>query len=102
MEHLLLALSSITILFLISLGFVIKLMYDLNNLKYELKLGKINCQNDLDRLEDKINNILSRDSKQFERELEKLEKIQQNLLKIIDDGILNSESNRHSRRMLND
>lgn len=102
MEHLLLALSSITILFLISLVFVIKLMYDLNNLKYELKLGKINYQNDLDRLEDKINNILSRDSKQFERELEKLEKIQQNLLKIIDDGILNSESNRHSRRMLND
>lgn len=101
-EYLLIALSSVTILFLVSLGFVFKLMYDLNNLKYELKLGKINCQKDLDRLEDKINNILSRDSKHFEKELEKLEKIQQNLLKLIDDGILNSDSNRNSRRILND
>lgn len=101
-NYLLIALSTISTLFLISLGFIFKLMYDLNNLKYELKLGKINCQKDLDRLEDKINNILSRDSKHFERELEKLEKIQQNLLKLIDDGILNSDSNRNSRRILND
>jgi predicted PurR-regulated permease PerM len=99
-EYILIALSSVSILFLISVGFVFKLMYELSNLKYELKLGKINCQKDLDRLEDKINNILSRDSKYYERELEKLEKIQQNLLKIVDDGV--TDSVRSSRRILND
>ena len=101
-EYLLIALSSVTILFLVSLGFVFKLMYDLNNLKYELKLGKINCQKDLDRLEDKINNILHKDATHFEKELVKLEKIQQTLLKIVDDGIYNNDVNRHSKRILND
>ena len=101
-NYLLITLSTISTLFLISLGFVFKLMYDLNNLKYELKLGKINCQKDLDRLEDKINSILRKDTNQFEKELEKLEKIQQTLLKIVDDGIYNTDINRNSKRILND
>ena len=101
-NYLLIALSTISILFLISLTIVFKLTYDLNNLKYELKLGKINCQKDLDRLEDKINSILRKDTNQFEKELEKLEKIQQTLLKIVDDGIYNTDINRNSKRILND
>lgn len=101
-EYLLVALSTISILFLISLVVVFKLMYDLNNLKYELKLGKINCQKDLDRLEDRINNLVRNDSNQFGKELEKLEKIQQNLLKIIEDGIGNTDNIRYNKRILND
>jgi predicted PurR-regulated permease PerM len=101
-EYLLVALSAISILFLISLVVVFKLMYDLNNLKYELKLGKINCQKDLDRLEDRINNLVRNDSNQFGKELEKLEKIQQKLLKIIEDGIGNADNIRYNKRILND
>lgn len=101
-EYLLVSLSTISILFLISLVVVFKLMYDLNNLKYELKLGKINCQKDLERLEDRINNLVRNDSNQFAKELEKLEKIQQNLLKIIEDGIGNTDNIRYNKRILND
>lgn len=92
----------ISFLLVLSIGLVIKLMYDLSNLKYELKLGKINCQKDLDRLESRLNDMTRRDSTSLERELEKLEKIQQNLLNIVDTRISDIESIRHNKRIIND
>ena len=76
--------GSIGILFLISLAVIFRLMYQMSNLTYELKLGKINCQKDLDRLEDKINQIAMRDSAVYSKEIDKLEQLHQSLNKLVD------------------
>ena len=59
-------------------------MYQMSDMKYELKLGKINCQKDLDRLEDKINQIAMRDSSVYSKEIDKLEQLHQSLSKLVD------------------
>ena len=55
---------------------IIRLMSSLSDLKYELKLGKINCQKDLDRLEDKINRFSNQSFSdgRLSKDIEKLEK----------------------------
>lgn len=79
----------------LSLGFIIfRLMTSLSDLKYELKLGKIQCQKDLDRLEERINrfsNQSSSDSK-FSKDVEKLEKVIKSLNKMVDGKIEDIES----------
>ena len=62
----------------LSLGFIIfRLMTSLSDLRYELKLGKIQCQKDLDRLEERINRISSQSSsdERLSKDIEKLEKV---------------------------
>ncbi len=81
------SISVLFILFLISLVIIVRLMYELNSIKYELEISKINCQKDLNRLEDRINEIGVRRDKYTEQEIEKLEKIQQSLVKIIQGKI---------------
>jgi len=73
-----------------SLTFVIiRLMSSLSDLKYELKLGKINCQKDLDRLEDKINRFSNQSSSQsqYSKDIEKLDKLIKSLNKMVDGKI---------------
>jgi peptidoglycan hydrolase CwlO-like protein len=73
-----------------SLTFVIiRLMSSLSDLKYELKLGKINCQKDLDRLEDKINRFSNQSSSQsqYSNDIEKLDKLIKSLNKMVDGKI---------------
>jgi len=73
-----------------SLTFVIiRLMSSLSDLKYELQLGKINCQKDLDRLEDKINRFSNQSSSQsqYSRDIEKLDKLIKSLNKMVDGKI---------------
>lgn len=81
------SISVLFVLFLISLVIIVRLMYELNSIKYELEISKINCQKDLNRLEDRINEIGVRRDKYTEQEIEKLEKIQQSLVKIIQGKI---------------
>lgn len=86
--------DSIEILFYIG-GFLIvslsvlsvKLLHDISNLRFDLKLGKMNCQKDLDRLEEKINRVINSESKQVQRDIDKLDKIQKSLQTIIDNEI---------------
>ena len=78
------------LLVIASLTFVIiRLMSSLSDLKYELKLGKINCQKDLDRLEDKINRFSNQSSSQsqYSRDIEKLDKLIKSLNKMVDGKI---------------
>lgn len=78
-----------------SLTFVIiRLMSSLSDLKYELKLGKINCQKDLDRLEDKINRFSNQSSSESKhsKEIEKLDKLIKSLNKMVDGKINDIES----------
>jgi len=73
-----------------SLTFVIiRLMSSLSDLKYELQLGKINCQKDLDRLEDKINRFSNQSSSQsqYSKDIEKLDKLIKSLNKMVDGKI---------------
>jgi predicted RNase H-like nuclease (RuvC/YqgF family) len=64
-------------------------MSSLSDLKYELKLGKINCQKDLDRLEDKINRFSNQSSSESKhsKEIEKLDKLIKSLNKMVDGKI---------------
>jgi DNA helicase TIP49 (TBP-interacting protein) len=74
-------------------------MYQMSDMKYELKLGKINCQKDLDRLEDKINQIAMRDSSVYSKEIDKLEQLHQSLNKLVD---VKERETQQLRNQLND
>ena len=86
----------------LSLTFIIvRLNNQISDLKYELKLGKINCQKDLDRLEERINGFFSQSSSDSKhvKELEKIDKLIKNLNKLVDDKIDDVES---TKRLLKD
>ena len=90
------------LLVIASLTFVIiRLMSSLSDLKYELKLGKINCQKDLDRLEDKINRFSNQSSSQsqYSKDIEKLDKLIKSLNKMVDGKIDDIQS---TKRILGD
>ena len=91
--------GSIGILFLISLAIIFKLMYDMSNLNYELKLGKINCQKDLDRLEDRVNQLAKQDIENYKKEVEKLEKLHLSISKMVDER---ETEIRTTKKLLND
>ena len=79
----------------LSLGFIIfKLMTSLSDLRYELKLGKIQCQKDLDRLEERINRFSNQSSSdlRFSKDVEKLEKVIKSLNKMVDGKLEDIES----------
>ena len=73
---------------------IIRLMSSLSDLKYELKLGKINCQKDLDRLEDKINRFSNQSFSdgRLSKDIEKLEKVIKYLNKAVESGEENIET----------
>ena len=91
--------GTIVILFLVSITIIFRLMYQMSDMKYELKLGKINCQKDLDRLEDKINQIAMRDSSVYSKEIDKLEQLHQSLNKLVD---VKERETQQLRNQLND
>ena len=78
-----------------SLTFVIfRLTSQMSDLRYELKLGKINCQKDLDRLEEKINRYSnqSNPNSEYSKEVEKLDKLIKQINKLVDTKIDEIES----------
>jgi biopolymer transport protein ExbD len=83
----LLIFSIIAIIFILGIFVIIRMMYQTNELKYELKLAKVNCQKDLDRIEDKINQLVHKDSSYYFNEIQKLEKLQNTLAKLIDSQV---------------
>jgi biopolymer transport protein ExbD len=83
----LLIFSVIGIIFILGIFLIIRMMYQTNELKYELKLAKVNCQKDLDRIEDKINQLVHKDSSYYFNEIQKLEKLQNTLAKLIDSQV---------------
>jgi len=91
--------GSIGVLFLISIGIILRLMYQMSDLNYELKLGKINCQKDLDRLEDRINQLANRDTETYRNEIQKLEKLHKSLSELID---IREAEIQKSKQILND
>lgn len=101
--------DSVEILFYIG-GFLIvslsvlsiKLLNDISNLRFDLKLGKMNCQKDLDRLEEKINRVINSESKQVQRDIDKLDKIQKSLQTIIDNEIKSAVELKNAIKDLND
>ena len=71
----------------------------MSNLTYELKLGKINCQKDLDRLEDRINQLDNRSNEGYRREIEELQRLHDKLSKLVDDKEMEIKS---AKKLLND
>lgn len=85
-----------------SLTFVIfRLTTRISDLSYELKLGKINCQKDLERLEERINRFSNQSSpeSQYSKEIEKLDKIIKHLNRLVDTQIEDIET---SKKILKD
>ena len=91
--------GTISIVVLVLTFIIFKLQSSVSDLRYELKLGRINCQKDLDRLEDKINQIVVKDSDTYSREIEKLEQLHKSLIKLVDDK---EQENRMHRTLLKD
>jgi predicted Holliday junction resolvase-like endonuclease len=86
----------------LTLTFIIfRLNNQLSDLKYELKLGKINCQKDLDRLEERINQFFNQSNSDFKHsnDIEKLDKLIKNLNKLVDGKIDDVES---AKKLLKD
>lgn len=90
------------LLVIASLTFVIfRLTTRISDLSYELKLGKINCQKDLERLEERINRFSNQSSpdSQYSKEIEKLDKIIKHLNRLVDTQIEDIET---SKKILKD
>lgn len=90
------------LLVIASLTFVIfRLTSQMSDLRYELKLGKINCQKDLERLEERMNrfsNLSSSDS-QYLKDIEKLDKLIKQINKLVDAKV---EAIDTTKKILND
>jgi len=85
-----------------SLTFVIfRLTSQMSDLRYELKLGKINCQKDLERLEERINRFSSQSSSdsQYSKDIEKLDKLIKQINKLVDTKIEDIET---TKKLLKD
>jgi predicted PurR-regulated permease PerM len=86
----------------LTLTFIIfRLSSQISDLKYELKLGKINCQKDLDRLEERINQFFNQSNSNSKNisDIEKLDKLIKNLNKLVDGKIDDVES---AKKLLKD
>lgn len=73
---------------------IFRLTSKISELSYELKLGKINCQKDLERLEERINRFSNQSTpeSQYSKEIEKLDKIIKHLNKLVDTQIEDVET----------
>ena len=91
--------GSISIVVLVLTFIIFKLQSSVSDLRYELKLAKMNCQKDLDRLEDKINQIVHRDSQIYSNEIIRLEKLHKSLTKLVDSK---EDEIKNNRKLLND
>ena len=90
------------LLVIASLTFVIfRLTSQMSDLRYELKLGKINCQKDLERLEERMNRFsnLSSSELQYEKDIEKLDKLIKQINKLVDTKIDDIET---TKKLLKD
>ena len=86
----------------LTLTFIIfRLSSQISDLKYDLKLGKINCQKDLDRLEERINQFFnqSNSNSKNSNDIERLDKLIKNLNKLVDGKIDDVES---AKKLLKD
>ena len=63
---------------------IFKLLRELSKVQVDLKVAKINCQKDLDRLEDRITKHVNHDTKRLNDEISRLQKMQSELLAILD------------------
>lgn len=63
---------------------IFKLLRELSKVQIDLKVAKINCQKDLDRLEEKISKHVNHDTKRLNDEITRLQRMQSELLAILD------------------
>ena len=63
---------------------IFKLLRELSKVQVDLKVAKINCQKDFDRLEDRITKHVNHDTKRLNDEISRLQKMQSELLAILD------------------
>ena len=91
--------SCLILLVITATTIIVRLSNRVTELSYELKLGRNNYQKDLDRLEERVNQIASRDTESYRRELEKIEKLHRSISKMVDER---EDEVRIAKKLLND
>lgn len=71
---------------------IFKLLRELSKVQIDLKVAKINCQKDLDRLEEKITKHVNHDTRRLNDEITRLQRMQSELLAILDKHLTVDES----------
>jgi len=69
---------------IISFLLIFKLLRELSRVQVDLRVAKINCQKDLDRLEERISKHVNHDTRRLNDEITRLQKMQTELLNILD------------------
>ena len=73
---------------------IFKLLRELSKVQVDLKVAKINCQKDLDRLEEKITKHVNHDTRKLNDEITRLQKMQSELLAILDKHL---DTSKHTK-----
>lgn len=67
----------------VSLFVLIKLLYSYSSIQVDFKVSKYKCETDIKRLEEKIDKHIHADSDRIKSDINKLEKIHNNLFKTV-------------------
>jgi predicted PurR-regulated permease PerM len=80
---------------------IFRIVSQISDLRYELKIGKINCQRDLNRLEEKLDKLSNKSTsnEQYSNDIERLDKLVKNLHKLVDSRIDDTDT---IKRLLKD
>lgn len=79
---------------------IFKLLRELGRVQVDLRVAKINCQKDLDRLENKISKHVNQDTKRLNDEITRLQKMQSELLGILDKHLSTKPTSKNSKELI--
>lgn len=79
---------------------IFKLLRELSKVQIDLKVAKINCQKDLDRLEEKITKHVNHDTRRLNDEITRLQKMQSELLAILDKHLTLDSSKSKKKELI--
>lgn len=85
---------------IISFLLIFKLLRELGRVHVDLKVAKINCQKDLDRLEDKISKHVNQDTKRLNAEINRLQNMQTELLGILDKHLSSKPASKEVKKLI--
>ena len=75
----------------VSVFFIVRTMISISNVQLELRVNKVTCQKDLERLEERISRHINNDTRKLDEDIARLEKVQKSLSDIVDSTIKSSK-----------
>ena len=86
---------------IIAFTLIFKLLKELGKVQVDLRVAKINCQKDIDRLEEKISKHVNQDTRRLNDEITRLQKMQSELLGILDKHLETKPTSNKSKELIN-